>query len=131
MVNHDQIFSALTSFEVRLLGHDVLKRGTRVAVLAHLDEEEPNVAHHVQAHHLVRVGHLVQGHAVQLERLVVLPHLVANVGHVDLESPGVGEHAVRRDHLVRVHRLVVHLVRRVLARQVQQDLRTGNEMNGG
>lgn len=70
----------------------------------------------------MRVGDLVKGHAVKFEGLVELPHLVADVGHVDLEAASIREHPVRSYDLVGVHRLVVHLVRGVLTRQIQQHL---------
>ena len=110
-----------TGLEVGLLGHNPLEGGAGVRVLRHLDEENADVVHHLDAHALVRVGDLIQSHAVELDCLRVLPQLEVNVSHVDPESAGVGEHAVLGDDLVGVERLRVHLAGGVLVRQVEED----------
>ena len=55
VVAEDQVEAGL---EVRLLRHDPLEGGAGVRVLAHLDEEDPDVVHDLDAHALVRVRHL-------------------------------------------------------------------------
>ena len=80
--------------EVRLFGHDPLEAGAGVRVLAHPHEEDADVVHDLDPHRLVRVGHLVEGHAVELDRLGVLAELEVDVAHVHAKSAGVVEHPV-------------------------------------
>lgn len=75
-----------------------------------------------EPHTLVCVGHLVEGHTVELDGLAVLAHPIVDVAHVDAQPPGVIEHAVLGDDLVGVEGLRVHVVSSVLVRQVEEDL---------
>ena len=74
-------------------------------------------------HVFVCVGHLVEGHAVILDGLSVTLLLKVDVSHVDFESAGVTEHLILNDDLIRVEGLRVHLVGRVLVRQVEENLK--------
>lgn len=59
---------------------------------------------------LLRVAELVHGHSVHFDCPGGVALLVVNVPHVDLHLWAVSEEFVVRDGLVRLQRLVVHLI---------------------
>ena len=108
-----------TRFKVWLFRHDPFKRGASIRVLTHFDEKYPNVVHDLNSHPFMGVGHLIQGHSVQLDGFGILTQLEVDVAHVDFETTSIVEHSVFGDDLISIQGFRVHLIGRVLIRQVK------------
>ena len=68
------------------------------------------------------VWYLIQGHSVLLDSLGIFALFKINITHIHPKPACVAEHFVSDNHLVRVDRLLVHLIGMVLVGQIEQNL---------
>ena len=74
---------SLTCSEIRLFLHNKLETGASIVVLAHFDEQQPNVLHDFRSDRHQMGRHLIQGHSILFQRVSILPQTEMQVSDVE------------------------------------------------